>query len=561
VYDTTAIPFPNSTRYVAVSHVWGDVVSVDGSKYGVPWPVPIRSVEKLDSLLDAVLILTGERYIWMDVLCLNQEENGVAREAEIREMGPYYRNAGGCLVWLDNAYNDCAWKDDVLDSIEAINGYFKQDAHGMPKFSAVEMFGPNGSGMADAMGEDSYKWIRKVRRIESAPWFRRVWTLQEAVIPRDLFIVTPERYMTSISTLFQVVGVVELLVRGLMDEGSGETIVLFEELQKSETYKMLKLRQAYENGEVGFWHLAQAVRSRSCSLECDRVLGVSGMLQRTEPVIDTRLEVKSLWDKLWKQSVEEGDFSACLYLGERELQVSMYPDTEAGMAFLSTRGTIIPAIKERHTLELIDDGIKMNGVGFDPIQQSVNIVCHAIEGPLFEWTKGHPPLIDWNITSHKALAVAWGLADYTRTFTLDNKLQEYCPAAWAIFAVIAPTGGAALLSAFGPEFATEVRRFMPGAFVQRSRIMHLMQGDAGRKFALVLLWMATSEPQLAIVSEPLTGTILAVMPHSYVESPGAGCLICKSPPEGGVRKIGIGLGGEVKAAFLARTFFAPPSRG
>ncbi|KAJ0424020.1 heterokaryon incompatibility protein-domain-containing protein [Aspergillus carlsbadensis] len=553
VCDTDTAPILRSDSYVAISHVWGaNVASIDGARYGVPWPIPIRSTEKLDLILDAVRILTGERYIWMDVLCLNQSDRR-AREDEIAEMGNYYRHAAGCFVWLDNAYNDCDWERDILDSIKEINGFFKQDAHGTPKVSATEMFGPNGSGM----GQDSYKWIRKVRRIERAPWFRRVWTLQEAVIPRDLFICTPERYMTSFSTLLQIVGMVEMLAKGLLAEGAHEAIVLFEELQQSETYKILKLRQLYEKEEISFWHLAQAVRSRTSTLEYDRVLGVSGMLQKTHPVIDSRLDAKRLWGELWEQAVVEGDFSACLYLGERPSLISMFPDTEAGMAFISTGATATPAPKETHTLRLTDDGIQMNSIGIDPVKQAINVYCQAAEGPLSDWTRSHPTFIEWSVNTHSNLAGAWGLPSDTSTFTLNGQPQEFCPAAWAVYSVLWPTLAAPVLDAFGAQFATAVRRYLPQAMIQRSRIAHVMKGDA----ALVLVWMASSEPQLAIVSEAVSGTVVAVTPSSYLESPGPGCLLCKVLPEGGMRKIGLGLGGAVRAGLLASDVVRPRKHG
>ncbi|KAL2824878.1 hypothetical protein BDW59DRAFT_162073 [Aspergillus cavernicola] len=79
------------------------------------------------------------------------------------------------------------------------------------------------------------------------PWFRRIWTLQKGVIPKNMLFCTPERYMTPCSTFLQMVGIVEVIASAMLDAGAMEGVVLMQELQEPELYKILKPRQLYAN--------------------------------------------------------------------------------------------------------------------------------------------------------------------------------------------------------------------------------------------------------------------------------------------------------------------------
>ncbi|KAL2839509.1 heterokaryon incompatibility protein-domain-containing protein [Aspergillus pseudoustus] len=548
---------PPSVGYAAISHVWGPNVttSVDGSKYGVPWAIPIKDEAKLESIFEAARVLLGERYIWMDVLCLDQGDRA-SREAEIADMGRYYRHATGCLVVLDNAYRDCAWERDILGPLEEINDFFKQDMYGMPKTDPADVFGGAGRGARltrSNMGDhDGLQWIQRVRRIETAPWFRRVWTLQEAVLSRNLLLCTRERRMTTFATLLMIVSMVEGLMRALLSVGAeSQGLPLLLELQQSEVYKILKLRQLRKQGQIGFWHLAQAVRSRTCTLEHDRVLGVVGMLQRSKPVVNSNLDIKSLWHELWQQALADGDFSACLYLGERPSPVAglMCPDAEAGMGFISMGGGIhLPPSKESDILELADDGLEITNVGAAFVKCGVPLVCTADEGPLHEWSEKFLDLIDFGPDIQKPIATAWGLPSHQVKLTDDTDSVDIVPGAWAAYGALNQQFIDPIVKALGEEFTRQVWQLSGRALLQKMRIGHLVRGLGEKQdFAVVLLLMVNAEPQLAIITEPVDAPVVAITPSSYHETPGPGCLICKLMPDNGLRKVGVGLGKAVRA--------------
>jgi hypothetical protein len=576
-------------QYAVISHVWGansldQGVDLDGTPYGVDYWIPIRSEEKLIRILEAARVLVGERYIWMDILCLDQAfPFSEARHAEAVKMGEYFCNATGCLVWMDDAFEECGeedWSKDVLGSLEAINAFFGLDRQGLTVASVTGM-APNdeqepsrASRIAKVMRKtmrdatEAQEFIQTIRKLERAPWFHRVWTLQEAVIPKELLICTPQGNMISRSTLFRLVRLIEATARQLLQEGEMQSVDIMRELHGSELYKILKLRELYERGQVGFWHIAQAKRSRTCAIENEHMIGVSGMLQRTWPVVGHRINSEQLWAETWEEALLEGDFSALMYLGEQSLTYSMIADPEAGMPFIAMAGgrgdkgrqpDDHSPPKETHRLKLAD-GVAMWNVGCDHVRSVTGVMCTVLQGALRDWMDTQTPFKDMDLETHLALAIAWGLPQHTQSIIgKSGEMKEYSPGGYAAFLSLAPSWASPILKHVqNKEFSREVKRLFPRALLYRIRLLQLLLRANQGKYAVVLLQMANSESQVGLISEPPDDTVIALTPSSYRDHPGPGCLLVKVLEEGVFHKIGIGLGKAVRAdAFVSGQIIWP----
>jgi hypothetical protein len=97
--DTRNLPRP--LTYCTVSHVWGErppPLDVES----VPWPVPISSQAKLDSILEACSS-QDFKYVWLDVLCINQKRKDEAANKdqgnEMLKMETYYANSAATIVF------------------------------------------------------------------------------------------------------------------------------------------------------------------------------------------------------------------------------------------------------------------------------------------------------------------------------------------------------------------------------------------------------------------------------------------------------------------------------
>ncbi|PVG03907.1 hypothetical protein CPB86DRAFT_309980 [Serendipita vermifera] len=177
--DTSNLPRP--LRYCTVSHVWGErppPVDVES----LPWPVPVSSQAKLDSILNSCFS-QDFKYVWLDVLCINQRRKDEAankdQAAEMLKMESYYANSSATIVFglkYDKFAVNWSKVAPVLDIWSA-------DRYGNSLNTRKAVWEGLG-GINDVMQDD---------------WFRRVWTLQEAVVP----LVSSRRLITSSGTDMQ----------------------------------------------------------------------------------------------------------------------------------------------------------------------------------------------------------------------------------------------------------------------------------------------------------------------------------------------------------------------
>jgi hypothetical protein len=459
-------------------------------------------------------------------------------EQEIAKMKYYFGNATGCLVWLDDAFEEGNWTE-ILAAIKEINKFFNMDEYSVPTLSVDAFIKSDGNIFEKKFNnEEAIAWITKILTVEKAPWFQRVWTLQEGVIPDNLFICTPERFMTSAATFFQSVEICEQVAKLCLDLGAMAGVAINHELQKSEIYKMLKLRQLYRRGEISFWHVAQAVRSRTCKLEQDRIFGVCGLVHGTIPIINYSHSIEELFRDLYKACVDDGDFSACLFLGGS----SLVPDMNISMGFISPGDPKHPAT---HQLILTGNGLRLEGVGIDRVEGAHSIVCFPRSGPLYEWSRNFPSFLDMTNIGHIALAKAWNLPPEPVKFG-DGQLIAGAWAALGSFSGLAGEEGVDTMKMFPKEFHEKFYRMVPSGLLTWTKAITLAQDRYDS--AIILIWTNSSEVQLAVVTEPVEGRVVVVTPSSYLEHPGRACLICRHSPNGTLRKIGIGLGKRVKAS-------------
>ncbi|KAK4249136.1 heterokaryon incompatibility protein-domain-containing protein [Corynascus novoguineensis] len=455
-------------RSSAVSHVWGPTTDIDGLKYG----------NTLLQILEAARVVAGERYIWMDILCLDQRKRN---ELEIAKMKSYYANATGCFVWLDNSYDNANWHD-VLNAIKKVNSFFKLDQHGSPLPGSLD---------------DTQEFFK----METAPWFRRVWTLPgRPVHDRGAHIWT---------------------IAGLYEVMAGTAFT--HQLQRSEIYKLLTLRRLYRQRQISYWHLAQA----------DRVFGVCDMIHKTDPIINYNRSIEGLYEDLYKIYIDDGDFSPCQFLRGR----SLLPDKDVSMGYVRP----IPVERsETHSLALTRSGLRMGGIGIDRITK-----VHCILGwdPLEEWWKRFPDFLGMPFDAHFDLARAFGLE------AIPHNDSQLCPASFAAYlALQVSKNDDGVMELFGKAFGDLLYNNIPPALLQWIRAAYLTQNR--KDSALTMIWTQSGGVQLAVVTEPVEGNVLAVMPSSYRTEPGPGCLICQVLPNGCLKKIGIGLGNACKASEL-----------
>jgi hypothetical protein len=152
--------------FEALSYVWGDYndrasLMIDG-----------YAVEIHASLFNAIHTLrcsTSERLIWADAICIDQSNNS-ERGHQVRIMSRIYETAKNVAVYLGQPNEKSEEGMQVLQSFMEVNNT-SEDPLWLYTLSEIEQ------SLADILNR---------------PWFRRIWTVQEATLARHTTLVCGE---------------------------------------------------------------------------------------------------------------------------------------------------------------------------------------------------------------------------------------------------------------------------------------------------------------------------------------------------------------------------------
>jgi len=222
--------------YKCISHFWGPSPPKweDHHVENVHWGVYVRE-EKREKLLQIFKYHKG--YFWMDVFCTNQE----AEKKALDIMGDIYSSCTECICLIDGVRSDINREYDINEYPQnfRVNNHLEaKDYH------------------------DLYGVLYGCR------WMTRVWTLQEAMLPREV-------YFTCESV--DISGIYMLNLRDMEFDFAvtkGEFSVA--RLVSEEFADLLKNKARWTNWpEKKFWLVRG--RKRSCFKKEDYFYGTSGL--------------------------------------------------------------------------------------------------------------------------------------------------------------------------------------------------------------------------------------------------------------------------------------------
>jgi hypothetical protein len=168
------ISLDSDEKYEALSYVWGErndseAIEISGH--------PVRITRNLHAALRRLRLSGQERTIWISINQLDNDERG----RQVAMMRDIYRRCSSCIIWLGEV--EGSEKFDIDDAREVFR-FIKFAADPTPTnddFLPV-MFQntPRGERTRSAFGAFS---------MYGNPWWSRVWTIQEAIVPRSgLFV-------------------------------------------------------------------------------------------------------------------------------------------------------------------------------------------------------------------------------------------------------------------------------------------------------------------------------------------------------------------------------------
>ena len=191
------------TEFSVLSYVWGDATDT------IPITVNrrcCRITRNLYQFLEKMRNESGRQGpYWADALCINQDDND-EKSFQVAMMSDIYSNASRCIIWLGKEDDRTQMAFQLLREIESLTlRSLKPLLRDLRYFIPIH-FSERERGIrwrlyccphfARAMskikirdvGTEPYSAQRfaAVFELLTRPWFERMWTLQEFVLPRDV---------------------------------------------------------------------------------------------------------------------------------------------------------------------------------------------------------------------------------------------------------------------------------------------------------------------------------------------------------------------------------------
>ncbi|TGO44573.1 hypothetical protein BOTNAR_0792g00040 [Botryotinia narcissicola] len=112
-YEFIHVSLLTNVKYEALSYAWGDLpanktIKLDKTDYYVR--------DNLFAALEAIRLRSRRRYLWVDAVCINQEDFD-ERNAQVALMSQIYAKADEVIVWLGKAGRDYWGAMILLDSL------------------------------------------------------------------------------------------------------------------------------------------------------------------------------------------------------------------------------------------------------------------------------------------------------------------------------------------------------------------------------------------------------------------------------------------------------------
>jgi hypothetical protein len=163
------------TGYEALSYEWG---SSEDPQYiwirGHPTPIPVRA--NLYLALLHLLLPDEERPLWVDAICINQNDPG-ERNSQVTQMGRIYSRAERVVVWLGIA---------SLDSSRAMG--FLAQIEEAPESSTSEESFRRTFGFDRKISKTIFKSLMAVRSLCLRGYWGRLWITQELALGKEVVL-------------------------------------------------------------------------------------------------------------------------------------------------------------------------------------------------------------------------------------------------------------------------------------------------------------------------------------------------------------------------------------
>ncbi|KAI8631611.1 HET-domain-containing protein [Xylariaceae sp. FL1651] len=167
----------DNVSYQTISYVWG---SMDSKRTIFVEGTAVELTENLFHALHRMRHATGSRWLWVDALCINQDDDA-EKTAQVNMMHQIYSSCSQCAIWMGNI--DTA--DLAATETEALAA--ARGALDAIRILAGEDTGPDLPTQLVTQHQHVQAG-KALKALMSAQWWSRIWTVQEATSPRNLTV-------------------------------------------------------------------------------------------------------------------------------------------------------------------------------------------------------------------------------------------------------------------------------------------------------------------------------------------------------------------------------------
>lgn len=197
--QTDPIDSGKDVCFDAISYVWGDSTFTD-TFFTPQGSIPITA--SLASILRRLRDEEKSHFYWADGLCINQSDVA-EKEVQVSLMGIIYSSAIRVVCDLGEETENSTL---ILDAMER---YWKRNIrHGLmlSQGDSMTLSGESAAKLlgipylrdeeADAVEQvEGEQWPARYLEFISAPWFHRLWVVQEFVLGRDVVMIIGRRHI------------------------------------------------------------------------------------------------------------------------------------------------------------------------------------------------------------------------------------------------------------------------------------------------------------------------------------------------------------------------------
>ena len=172
-------------KYQALSYCWGGRKLEGIIKVG---NFLLPTTQSLVSALRRLWYPDAERLLWVDAVCINQEDEN-EKSLQVGMMGKIFSSAEKVLIYLGEAAENSEDVPKLLKTILLALRQIQPSKSPKANWMVPEKRIPYIEyAELDLPPYDDRRW-HSIQRLLDRPWFSRVWTLQEAVVAQKALVV------------------------------------------------------------------------------------------------------------------------------------------------------------------------------------------------------------------------------------------------------------------------------------------------------------------------------------------------------------------------------------